>query len=166
MTALPSYEEICMLPAAIKSVVGPEFIDSNQHMNIAHYFAMGARGAQTALEEAGATRDYLAQHLLGFFTVEHHLRYYAELTEGEEMSVHPRVLERSDKAIHLVSLLVNDSQGRLANTVEIVVVHVDLETRRPTPMPDDLALSLDTTLGEHRSLAWEAPLCGSMGVRR
>ena len=164
-TTLPTYDEICMLPAAVKAEVVDDFIDDNGHMNIKHYFDMGARGAARVLDGVGIDDTYRGERRIGFFTVEHHLRYYAELRLGEEMSAHPRLLARSDKAFHMVNLLANDTQRRLANTMEIVFVHVDLDTRRPTAMPDDVAAMLDNTLNEHRALDWDVPLCGSMSVR-
>jgi acyl-CoA thioester hydrolase len=103
---------------------------------------------------------------MGVFTAEHHLHYSSELHEGEKVSVHSRVLARSDKAAHLMAFLLDRTHGRLANTLELVLVHVDLDTRRATPMPEDVAAGFDRYVAETSALGWAAPVCGAMGARR
>lgn len=158
--ASPSYDEISRLPATREAVVTSNLIDENGHMNFAHYFDLGARAADDVLQHIGINRGYREGRRLGVFAAGHHLRYYAEMMQGEKLSVHPRVLARTDKAFHVVCLLVNTSQRHLACTVEVTFVHVDLETREVTPMPDDIVSPLGQLLTEHEALEWSVPVCG------
>lgn len=163
---LPSYDMIQDLPRLLEATVTPDFIDANGHMNIRHYLDHGAESADLLCREVGIDDDYRAQQRMGVFTAEHHLRYFAELHEGEKFSVHTRVLDRSDKVGHLIAFLLDRSNERLAGTVEIVLVHVGMDTRRPIPFPSYVAAGWDRLIAESSELAWRAPTCGAMGVRR
>ncbi|MBQ0923519.1 thioesterase family protein [Saccharopolyspora endophytica] len=102
---------------------------------------------------------------LGIFAAEHHLSYHRELREGEKFSVHLRPVERSDKALHLVAMLLDRTNESLSCTLETVLVHVDLDSRRATSFPADISSKLDQEFAEYAGVDWPAPLCGAMGVR-
>ena len=98
--------------------------------------------------------------------MEQHLRFHDEVHVGEEISGHVRWLDRGEKVFHGISVVVNHSTGRIANTLEVVEGHVDLDSRRLAPFPDDLAQRIDAEVAAHRALTWQLPLAGAMGVRR
>lgn len=154
------------LPAHIESTVTPDFIDANGHMNIRHYMEYGADGADVLCREVSIDDTYRAERRMGVFTVEHHLQYYSELREGDKFSVHTRVLDRSDKAVHLLSILLDRTNARLSNTLEITLLHVGLDSRRPATMPEEIAAGWDEHLAQSAALGWTAPVCGVMGIRR
>lgn len=165
MSALPTYEQVSEIPAALKWEIPPEYLDENLHMNIQHYFEMCARAVGDFCTGVGIGDDYPQERGLGVFTAEQHLRYLAEVRLGQDVSVHVRPLERSAKALHLMAFLLNRSSGKLAFTFEVTVVHVGMDSRRPADFPDDIAGALDDALGK-TALDWPAPVCGVMGVRR
>ncbi|MGA8988610.1 thioesterase family protein [Aeromicrobium sp.] len=166
MSTLPTYDQIRQIPAHLERSVPAEFIDENGHMNIGRYLQLGGTALWDRCQrELGMPEDYIAARGLSTFTVEHHLTYLSEMIEGEKISVHVRLIARSDKALHSVSLIVNESQRRLACVMEATLVHMDMTTRRPTPFPDDVRDLLDSALKQD-DVAWPAPLSGSMGVRR
>lgn len=162
----PTAAQVRQLPPLLKATVEPGWIDANGHMNIRHYLELNAKGTIVLCDDrVGIGDTYRAERRMGVFTAEHHLSYYSELHVGEALSVHVRVLDRSDKVVHMMGLLVDDTHDRLANTLELTLVHVDMDTRSATPMPDDVATGLDRFIAESNALAWSAPVCGVMGVR-
>ena len=163
---LPSYEQVLELPALLEGTVDPDFIDVNGHMNIRHYLDYGATSADVMIRQAGIDDDYRAERRMGVFTAEHHIRYFGEMHEGEKFSVHTRFLERSDKVGHLLACILDRTHEVLACTLEIILVHVDMDTRRPVGFPDDIAAGLDRWIAESQQATWPAPLSGSMGIRR
>lgn len=163
---LPTYDQVLELPAQRTQAVPPEFIDVNGHMNIGRYLQLGAEGVWVRCSEDFAMgEDYIPERGLSNFTAEHHIRYLAEVLEGEEVSTHVRLLSRSDKVIHAMALILNRSRQRLACTVEVTLLHVDMAGRRAVRFPDDIAPRLDAAL-KADDLDWPAPVCGSMGPNR
>lgn len=137
--SIPSYEQVVALPRELGPITVPEaYRDENDHMNVTHYFALCVSAATGVFERAGITDEYRATRGTGFFTGEHHIRYYSENRIGEQISVHVRGVDRSDKVVHAMALLVNDSTRRLSCTLELIAVHVDLNSRtaeRPRRSP-------------------------------
>jgi acyl-CoA thioester hydrolase len=166
MTKLPGFDQVMELPVLVEATVTPDHIDVNGHMNIRHYLELDTSSVIVICEDIGIDDTYRTQRWMGVFTAEHHLRYYREMQEGAKLAVHARVLARTDKAAHLMAFLVDGTNERLANTLELVLVHVDLESRRATPMPDDIADGFYRYVQQSAELTWEAPVCGVMGVRR
>jgi acyl-CoA thioester hydrolase len=162
----PSYDQVLELPALLEGSVTPDFIDVNGHMNIRHYLDNGAFSADVICRRVGIDDAYRTQRRMGVFTAEHHLRYFAEMHEGDKFTVHTRVLERSAKVCHLMAFILDRTDEVLTCTVEIVLVHVDMDTRRPVDFPDDVAAAVDGWVESSRSVQWPAPVCGSMGIRR
>src|SRR5574340_1289916 len=77
---LPTYDQVIRLPREYGPlVVPPDFEDENGHMNIRHYLDLGARAIDTAFRRIGLTDEYRATRRQGFFTAEHHLKYFAEI---------------------------------------------------------------------------------------
>jgi acyl-CoA thioester hydrolase len=163
---LPTYDQIVQLPAVDAQVVSPEFIDLNGHMNIRHYFDAASIGLWRACIAAGMDQSYSDERGLTLFTVEQHIRYFSELRLGERFTVHGRFLERSDRAVHAMSFVVAPETESLACTFEAAYVHVDMNTRRSVPIPDDVAARFDDEIAAGDALGWEAPVSGAMGVRR
>jgi acyl-CoA thioester hydrolase len=162
----PTYEQVLELPARLVQVVPAEFIDENGHMNIGRYFELGGRAVwDRGIEELGMGDDYIPERGMSTFTAEHHLRYFAEILRDEQVSVHVRLIDRSDKVLHGTALILNRTRRQLACTMEFTLVHMAMATRRPTAFPDDVALLIDTAL-KADDLDWPAPVCGAMGVRK
>lgn len=166
MSTTPTFEQVMGLPALVETSVSPDFIVENGHMNIRHYLELDARSTTVLVEELGIDHAYRRDRRMGVFTAEHHLRYFSEMHEGEKISVHPRVLGRSAKVVHMMAFLLDRTNQRLANTLELVLVHVDMDTRRPVSMPDDIASGFDRWLADDAVVSWAAPVCGVMGLRR
>ncbi|QBX55961.1 thioesterase [Nocardioides seonyuensis] len=162
----PSTDQVRAIPHTHDGRVAPQFIDANGHMNVRHYLDAGAMSADRALRDIGVDDEYRERRRLGVFTVEHHIRYLGEMHEGDLFTAHPLVLERSDKAAHFLSFILNQTGDWLAATLEIVTVHVSLDTRRPTPYPDDIAAGFDKWIARRDDVTWQVPVSGSMGVRR
>lgn len=162
----PTVEQVAALGTALSLTAPPEAEDENGHVNVAYFYATHMRATDVGFAHTGFDESYRERTGHSIFSLEHHLRYYAEVMVGHEVSFHLRLLDRSDKIIHGMTILVNNSTGLIANTVEFVDAHVDLTTRRSHPMPNDLTDKIDRMIEAHGALAWHLPLSDVMGSRR
>ena len=163
---LPSVAEVVQIPAALTAVASPDWEDANGHVNVAHFYDLHISASEAALALVGIDEEYRLAHRHGVFSIEQHFLFHSEVRVGEELSAHVRWLDRGDKVFHGVSILVNHTTGRIANTLEVLEGHVDLEGRRATPFASEVAERIDAAVAGHRALTWPVPLAGSMGVRR
>lgn len=165
MTALPTAEQLDQLPAELTLVVPPEFEDANGHMNIAHYFDLQTRAVTGLFERIGYVLGDRGRRV-GPFTLEQHLRYHHEVLVGHEVSVHLRLVDRTEKLLHGMAFLLDRTQGRVANTFEVMVGNVDLGTRRLTPFTASAVAAVDRELDAHRRLGWAVPRFPPTGLRQ
>jgi carnitine 3-dehydrogenase len=82
------------------------------------------------MEMIGADADYIAGGL-SYFTAENHIRYLAEIDIGDRITVTTHALGGDGRKLHLLHRLWTGGEGPAA-TVETLMLHVDLSTRRVT----------------------------------
>jgi len=61
--------------------------------------------------------------------------------------------------------MVQVEQRRLAATTELILLHVDLGSRRGRPMPDAVQANIDAVLARHRQLPWPEQAGRVIGIR-
>lgn len=161
----PSTAEVRELtPPPMQITIPPEWEDENGHVNVQFYLTLYERGGRPLMESLGMDDSYFSERRLGVFDLEHHISYFSEIHVGESVSVFTRLLDRTEKRFHGIVFIVNDSRDQLACTLEFIASGADLEARRSTPYPDDIAAALDRIIAEHRRLSWDAPVCGVMSA--
>jgi acyl-CoA thioester hydrolase len=126
----PTLEEAVALPLTLSAAVEPRFIDPMGHMNVSHYLYFFDRATWGLFARFGIDEASVRRTSEGMFAVEHHLRYLAELREGDPLEVHSRVLEVQPKSVVIAHAMVDRVRGRVCATCEVVGVHIDLQTRR------------------------------------
>jgi acyl-CoA thioester hydrolase len=152
------------LPAYVEQPVPIAFEDVNGHLNVRHYTGIASEGLDESLVGVGIPQNWPAQgHAC--FSAEHHLIYLAELRTGDRMSARVRLLGRSERALHALVYLLDESHQRLSFVMEEILLHIDMGTRRTAPWPEDVATALDERIAEHAELPWEADVSGSMALR-
>ena len=164
MRTIPDAEAVRRLPSPHAAEVTEDFIDYNGHMNITHYLRLGAEGVEAALMPLGINETHRRERGLTMFSVEHHLNYFSEVHLGSRITVHPQLLARSARTLHVVMYLLDATKDRLANTVEVLLAHVDMTTRRAVPFTPEIAAALDAEIARHTA-ALEPFVSGSMGIR-
>lgn len=160
---LPTAEQVRTLPALFERPVPQDAIDENGHMNISVYFRDGAWAPWNRLVELGMDADYIEERGLSFFTVEHAIRYLGELRLDEPYSVHPGFAGRTSKAVHAVSFVLDQTRDKVVCVMEVMYVHVSMESRRACDIPDDLTAALDAEIDAH---PWVADAATGLSLRR
>ena len=126
------------LPDVYEGTVQPEWIDVNDHMNVAWYLLAFDYGIDGLLHEFGITDQRRQAAGDSTFAVESHIRYLSELRLDEAFVVQSQEIAYDEKRIHQFQYLFSKDSGKLSATCEWLHLHVDLNTRRVTPWPDDL----------------------------
>jgi acyl-CoA thioesterase FadM len=160
----PTYEQLVDLPAFTVQPVPVPFEDANGHLNVRHYTGIASEGLDESLVKLGIPHDWPSKgHAC--FSAEHHLTYLAELLTGDRISSRVRLLGRSERAAHALVYLLDDSHLRLSFVMEEIFLHIDLETRRTAPWPEEVAATLDGQIAADAKLPWEPDVSGSLALR-
>lgn len=125
-------QPICTLNRAVPL----DWLDYNGHMTEARYLHAFGDATDRMMILIGCDRDYVAAGQ-SFFTVETHIRHLDEVTAGAPIRILTRVIAAEGKKMHLWHEMW--SGDRLLATAEHMLLHVDLTTRRATPLTSVLA---------------------------
>ena len=126
-----------------RGTVQPEWIDFNQHMNVAYYVLAFDRGIDALWDTFGITQDYVSSEQGSTFAVECHVTYQRELHEGDPYIITTQVLGYDTKRIHQFQRLYHARDGFLSATCEWMNLHVDLDSRRVSPWPAEILARIE-----------------------
>ncbi|MFW5748325.1 MAG: thioesterase family protein [Chloroflexota bacterium] len=158
-------EQITQLPLLHRATITDDYLDAMGHMNVRWYLALFDEAGWRLFEQFGMDMAYYQQNAAGAFALQHIIRYLAEVHAGDTVAIYGRLLGRTDKRIHVMCFMVNETQGLLAATIEELGSHADLTARRTAPMPPDITDRLDAVIAAHSALDWDAPISGAIKLK-
>ena len=159
---MPTVDQVRQLPTLIELTIPPEWQDLNGHVNVQHYLGIYDRAGWPLMHWLGIDESRFKVDKTGFFDLENHLWYLAEMHVGDVVTAHTRFIARSLKRFHGVMFIVNKTRESLASALEFVTTGADLRTRRSAALPEDVGQRVSGLIEEHSRLTWPAPRCGSI----
>lgn len=132
--------------------IEPQWIDYNGHLNMAYYNVIMDRAVDELWLRLGIGPAYLVARKCSTFTAEAHVRYVREIHLGDPARVSVWILGSDEKRIHTFEELRHAEDGWLSATSENMSLHVDMETRKVAPFPDDIAMRVRMMTEAHRAL--------------
>ena len=142
----------------------PDWIDINDHMNVAFYVLAFDRGVDSLWAEFGITADHIQEMNSSTFAVESHVVYRRELTLDEPYFVTAQILAFDEKRIHQFQRLYHADEHYLAATAEWMNLHVDLSTRRVAPWPDTILADIRKVAEEQGNREWPRDAGRTMSI--
>jgi acyl-CoA thioester hydrolase len=129
------------IPAPFERYEGevlPEWIDANDHMNLAYYTVLFDYATDALFDAVGIGRLYKEATNHGTFAVETHNLYERELVAGERVRVTTQILGADGKRLHFAHAMFTVAVRQRSATQELMYLHVDLKTRRVVPFPEEV----------------------------
>jgi acyl-CoA thioester hydrolase len=109
----------------------------------------------------GLNQNYFIANQAGTFALQMHICYLKEVRAGNSVIIRSRVLGRSTKRMHFMHFMCLEDTGKLAATEEAIGTHVDMRTRKTSPLPAHVTEAFDRLLAEHGKQGGKAPVCGT-----
>jgi carnitine 3-dehydrogenase len=136
-----------------RGAVLPPWVDYNQHMTEAAYLTAVGWGSDALFSYIGDDDAYRAAGH-SFYTVETHIAYLREASEGEPILVTTRVLGVDRKRLHIYHEMSSSAGGSdtMLCTCEQMLVHVEMAAGRSAPIPERRRAALDAIAAAHASL--------------
>src|SRR5215469_4826494 len=125
----------------------PEWIDANDHMNLAYYTVLFDHATDALFDAIGIGTNH------GTFVVETHNLYERELLRGDRVRIATEILGSDDKRLHLAHEMFMIKNGRRAAMQELMYLHVDLTARRVVPFPEPVRERVAAAAAAHAGLA-------------
>src|ERR1700748_2576197 len=118
-----------------------EWIDANEHMNLAYYTVLFDYATDALFDAIGIGRQYKDATGNGTFAVETHNLYERELLLGDGVRISTQILGMDGKRLHLGHEMFAMPGRQRAATQELMYLHVSLGARRLVPFPDRVGKS-------------------------
>jgi acyl-CoA thioester hydrolase len=138
--------------ALYETEVRPEWVDYNDHMNVACYVLAFDLATDAFFDFVGVGEDYAGRTDRAMFAVEAHLTYQRELGAGETLRIATQLLGFDAKRLHFFHQMFRAGDDRPAATSEWLALHVDRAARRSAPLPQDIAARLAAVREAHAGL--------------
>ncbi|WP_428928443.1 carnitine 3-dehydrogenase [Marinibacterium sp. SX1] len=113
----------------LRRAVPIDWADYNGHMTEFRYLEAFSLATDRFMEIIGCTKDYIAAGQ-SYFTVETHIRHVDEVLCGAQIEVRTQMVLGQGKKLHLYHEMFEGN--RLLATGEHFLLHVDLDSRRPS----------------------------------
>ncbi|MBV9677496.1 MAG: thioesterase family protein [Acidobacteriaceae bacterium] len=121
-----------------RGVVYPWHLDSMDHMNVQHYIGVFDQSSWVLLASLGLDATYFREASSGMAALEQTVEYKAELRAGDVFEIRSSILEVREKTMRLRHDLYKSGTGTLAASTTIVGVHLDMNTRRGSFIPESV----------------------------
>ncbi|MHA7777488.1 thioesterase family protein [Roseibium sp. M-1] len=143
-----------------------EWIDYNGHLNMAYYNVLFDKAVDQVFERLGLGPDYVETRGGSFFTAEAHVCYLRELGAGMKVTVTLQLVDLDAKRAHFYQELRHAEEGWLSATSEQLSLHVDMNSRKVAPWPEDIFANLSALQKAHSGLPRPARAGRQIGIRR
>ncbi len=138
----------------VRGNVLPEWIDINNHMNVAYYVLVFDQGVDSLWHHFGLTDEYIRTHGGSTFAVEAHVTWQREISEADPYVVTSQILAYDEKRIHQFMRMYHADEHYLSATAEWMNLHVDLKVRRVAPWPDEIRELIAKFVAEQGAQPW------------
>jgi len=135
-----------------RDVVRPEWIDTNDHMNVGYYLVVFDLATDEFMRWVGLGQEYRRAHHVTTFCLEAHVTYHREAREGDPLRFTTQLLGHDAKRLHYIHAMYHARDGYLVATNELTSLHVALATRRSAAMAPDILARLAAIQKAHDAL--------------
>ena len=132
--------------------VPAEWVDYNGHMHDASYVSALSDANEELFSALDLSADYRAETGASFYTVEYHVHYLAECSQGERLRASTLVVEADPKRLRLRTELVR-GDGTVAATGESLYLHVDARAGGVRPLTGARYAAVEAMRDAHAALA-------------
>lgn len=157
-------QEPSLFEAPLRKVES-EWIDLNGHMNMAYYNLLFDEALDELFNDIGVGWQYTKQGEGSCFTAEIHVTYLDELKEGDPVRITYQLLDWDEKRLHIFGRMYHGTEEYLAATSEQMCIHVDMKSRRASPMPERAQEKARAIMASHRNLDRPKQVGSVIGIR-
>ena len=111
-------------------IIKKEWTDYNNHMNMAYYVLVFDQIWEIILEKFKMGEQSAKTTNMSTMVVETHTTYNNEVKEGDEVEINLIFLDHDKKRLHFKMEMIEKSSKKLAATLEMLSLYIDLNQRK------------------------------------
>ena len=156
------------LPTVIYSTeIKPEWLDYNDHMNVAYYVLVFDLAFEELLLSLGLGEEGAKTTGISTMTLESHITYDQEVSLRQDVEISMQLVDHDHKRMHLyLEMYVKGSSGYLASTLEQMSLCVDLNERKSASFPVEVMAKIKTLSQQQSHLERPDNIGRKIGIRK
>ncbi|MDO6565113.1 thioesterase family protein [Amphritea sp. 1_MG-2023] len=156
-------------PIIYRTHIKPEWLDYNNHMNVAYYVLIFDLAGTELVSQLGLSEAVTNASQISWMVLENHITYNNEVVLDQLVEVRCQLIDHDSKRLHLYFEMFAqhpDGSEYLASTLEQMAMCVDLSSRSSCPFPVEIAENIATLAAQQSTLASPANIGRKIGIRR
>ena len=132
-------------------IIKKEWTDYNNHMNMAYYVLGFDQIWEIILEKFKMGEQSAKTTNMSTMVVETHTTYNNEVKEGDEVEINLTFLDHDKKRLHFKMEMIEKSSKKLAATLEMLSLYIDLNQRKVAEFEQEKAKLMDDFINLNKS---------------
>ena len=132
-------------------IIKKEWTDYNNHMNMAYYVLVFDQIWEIILEKFKMGEQSAKKTNMSTMVVETHTTYNNEVKEGDEVEINLIFLDHDKKRLHFKMEMIEKSSKKLAATLEMLSLYIDLNQRKVAEFEQEKAKLMDDFINLNKS---------------
>jgi acyl-CoA thioester hydrolase len=132
-------------------IIKKEWTDYNNHMNMAYYVLVFDQIWELILEKFKMGEQSAKTTNMSTMVVETHTTYNNEVKESDEVEINLTFLDHDKKRLHFKMEMIEKSSKKLAATLEMLSLYIDLNQRRVAEFEQEKVKLMDDFINLNKS---------------
>ena len=132
-------------------IIKKEWIDYNNHMNMAYYVLVFDDVWEIMLEKFLMGEKSAKSSNRSTMVVETHTTYNSEVKLDDEVEINLSFFDHDKKRLHYKMEMIDKSSGKLSATLEMLSLYIDLDKRKVTEFEEDKVKVMDNFISSNKT---------------
>ena len=130
--------------------VKQEWVDYNDHMNMAYYVLIFDQALEVALEKFKMGESSAKDINRSTMVVETNTKYLSEVKQGEEIDINMTYFDHDKKRLHIKMEMIEKSKKKISAVIEWISLYIDLSQRKVTEFEEDKLKLMDKFIKDNK----------------
>ncbi len=131
-------------------IIKKEWIDYNNHMNMAYYVLVFDDVWEIILKKFKMGEDSAKSTQMSTMVVETHTTYNNEVKLGDEVEINLTFFDHDKKRLHYKMEMIEKSSRKLSATLEMLSLYIDLNQRKVAEFEQEKVQIMDQFIADHK----------------
>ena len=131
-------------------IIKKEWIDYNNHMNMAYYVLVFDEVWEIILKKFKMGEDSAKSTQMSTMVVETHTTYDSEVKLGDEVEINLTFFDHDKKRLHFKMEMIEKSSRKLSATLEMLSLYIDLRQRKVAEFEQEKIKIMDQFIVDHK----------------
>ena len=132
-------------------LVKKEWVDYNDHMNMAYYVLIFDQALEVALEKFKMGESSAKDLNRSTMVVETNTKYLSEVKQGEEIDIYMTYFDHDKKRLHIKMEMIEKGKKKISATIEWISLYIDLSQRKVTEFEEEKLKIMDKFIEDNKT---------------